>query len=220
MSSTNRSKKRDDHKYDYYVTPEWGIREFVHAWERDERIFTSLLGRRTLTLDQPLIVDPCAGGDKNAPMMYPTVINKMTGLDVSSIDIRIDSHAEVIGNFLEYTPSTFPWEPPELIISNPPFNLATEFVNKALELVAPGGFVVFLLRLTFFGSQGRNEFFQKHMPRWHYIHSKRMSFTDDGKTDSVEYMHAIWQKGYNPTSSEARIIPLVENDIEWLSNIS
>lgn len=34
-----------------------------------------------------------------------------------------------------------------------------------------------------------------NMPKYCYVHHKRMGFTDDGKTDSIEYAHFVWQKG-------------------------
>ena len=34
------------------------------------------------------------------------------------------------------------------------------------------------------------------MPKYVFVHNRRMSFAEDGKTDSIEYMHAVWQKGY------------------------
>lgn len=33
------------------------------------------------------------------------------------------------------------------------------------------------------------------MPHEIYVHSKRMSFTKNGGTDSVEYAHFVWKKG-------------------------
>ncbi len=51
--------------------------------------------------------------------------------------------------------------------------------------------VVHLLRLNFFGSEKRNTFFQSNMPDV-YVVPDRISFTGDGKADSIEYMFAVW----------------------------
>src|SRR6185436_12119156 len=88
--------------------------------------------------------------------------------------------------------------PPNIIITNPPFNLAQEIIEKALADVADDGLVIMLLRLNFFGSKGRAEFWKKHMPIKTFVHSQRMKFTNTGGTDSIEYMHCVWLKGYNP----------------------
>lgn len=44
------------------------------------------------------------------------------------------------------------------------------------------------------------------MPVTAYVHNRRMSFTDDGKTDSIEYMHAVWKKGEKPEYTRLKII--------------
>lgn len=52
-----------------------------------------------------------------------------------------------------------------------------------------------LLRLNFLGSKQRKEFWDKFPPKWIYVHHKRMSFTDNGATDSIEYAHFVWRVG-------------------------
>ena len=66
--------------------------------------------------------------------------------------------------------------------------------------------VIMLLRLNFFGSKDRKEFLQQNMPKYCYVHSRRMSFTDDGKTESIEYMHAVWINGEQPTQTLLQVI--------------
>lgn len=72
--------------------------------------------------------------------------------------------------------------------------------------VKAGGYVVMLLRLNFFGSSQRLDFWQKQLPIWAYVHHRRFSFTDDGKTDSIEYMHAVWQKDTAPDFTMLKVI--------------
>lgn len=62
-----------------------------------------------------------------------------------------------------------------------------------------------LLRLNFFGSQQRLAFWNKTMPICVYVHSKRMKFTKKG-TDSIEYIHAVWQKGKYPVFTKLKVI--------------
>lgn len=69
-----------------------------------------------------------------------------------------------------------------------------------------GGYVVMLLRLNFFGSKARKKFLQDTMPISAYVHNRRMSFTSDGKTDSIEYMHAIWKKDKGTEFTKLKII--------------
>lgn len=81
-----------------------------------------------------------------------------------------------------------------------------QIIEKALEDVNDNGYVVMLLRLNFFGSNQRKPFWDKQLPVWAYVHHRRFSFTDDGKTDSIEYMHAVWQKGNCPSFTMLKVI--------------
>ena len=156
----------------------------------------------------PLILDPCAGGDDDYPQMsYPVVLEEWDfqhGEEVYTIDIREDSRAMLKTNYLEHTLEF----KPDLIITNPPFYLALEVIEKALKDVKDYGYVVMLLRLNFFGSQKRCPWFKKHMPGMAYVHSKRLGFYPEHprKTDSIEYMHACWQKGVRVDHTELRLI--------------
>lgn len=181
MSSTNRGYER--HKSDYYVTPVSEISKFLDEFTKVNKI----------NLDKLIVLDPCTGGDKLHPPSYPkALIGK--GLDTSNIltiDIREDSHADKVIDYLEYdTPNIF-----NMIITNPPFNMAEDVIKKSLEDVKSGGYVVMLLRLNYFGSKKRNKWLLENTPNQCYIHAKRMSFTDNGKTDSIEYAHFVWVKG-------------------------
>ena len=187
MSSTNRGGKRE--VSDYYVTPRSEIVRFLNAWDRVSFI------------KQARILDPCAGGDTVHVMSYPAVLHSLYGVKCDTIDIRLDSRADKKADYLKTRITTDPmaFGPAigyDLIITNPPFALAQEICTKALDDVRPGGYVVMLLRLNFLGSLRRRSFWNTFRPQAIYVHSKRLSFTPDGKTDSIEYMHVVWQKGH------------------------
>jgi len=194
MSSTARGYDR--HKSDYYITPVDKITEFLVEFQKWEpQLFNN---------DKILFLDPTAGGDKTNDMSYPTALEKfgVSAGQIRTIDIREDSKAETIGNYLDmkldYKPS--------VIITNPPFLIAGEVVEKALEDVEYGGFVIMLLRLNFFGSKKRKGMFDKQLPKYSFVHSRRISFTSDGKSDSIEYQHCVWQKGYKPDFTRLKVI--------------
>lgn len=71
----------------------------------------------------------------------------------------------------------------DLIIGNPPFSLAQQFIEHGLML-AP--YVCFLLRLNYLGTEDRNAFFQRRMPDI-WVVPNRISFTRNGRADSIEY---------------------------------
>lgn len=195
MSSTNRSISRDSHVADYYITPQDKIVEFLQAFETDCKIFCD---------NKIKILDPCAGGDASHPMSYPSAIQSLygdIGHTIQTIDIREDSLAEEKTNFLNAEIESNP----DVIITNPPFNLALDIIKKSLNDVKDEGLVIMLLRLNFFGSNERYPFFLENMPKYAYVHHKRISFTN-GATDSIEYMHAVWQKGSKNKSTLLKVI--------------
>lgn len=192
MSSTLRGYKR--HKSDYYITPVPAIISFINEFKKYEP--TAFDGN---------ILDPCAGGDINNPMSYPKAMAQI-GVNegrVTTIDIREDSLARIKGDYLKMPNWGY-----SLIITNPPFNIAEDIIKKALNDVMDGGFVVMLLRLNFFGGKRRLETFWSEvgLPKYSFVHHRRMSFTPDGRTDSIEYQHAVWQKGYNAEFTQLTII--------------
>lgn len=190
MSSTNRGAERQ--MQDYYVTPIAAIKDFLLAWSKIDCL--GLYGQRVL--------DPAAGGDAHHSMSYPVALRDVLGWKPMTLDIRDDSLASIKTDYLT-------WQAPEAydcIITNPPFSLAQEFIEKALRDVHPGGRVVMLVRLNFLGSRRRFAFWQAHPPKWIFVHHERMSFTDDGQTDSIEYAHMVWVRGENPSAAELRVI--------------
>ncbi len=192
MSSAGRSAdvRRES---DFYKTPEWVIESFLREVQKDVPGF----------LDGHNICDPCAGGDDTSRMPYPAVLALYGHEHIMTIDIREDSGAGFKGDFLEQSAKMA--RDYDLVISNPPYSLAVEFVKKALEIAAPGGYVAFLLRINFLGAQCRHDFWQETMPSYIYVHSKRPSFTNGGN-DSTEYAHFVWVKGHNPKHTQLRVI--------------
>ena len=198
MSSTNRHNADKRHVADYYVTPVKDIVTFLGAL--DEEITLDIWGDK-------IILDPCAGGDPTHDMSYPKAIREYYSIPedneiIKTLDIREDSLAETKCNYIETQLDYKPY----LIISNPPFNQAMEFITKALDDVEDGGYVAMLLRLNFLETKAMKDFFDNYMPTWIFVHHKRMSFTDAGGTDSVAYCHMVWKKNDYPKFARIRVI--------------
>lgn len=104
-------------------------------------------------------------------------------------------------DFLTYNPGhRFEW-----IITNPPFSIACEFIERSLWMADN---VAFLLRLNFLGSDDRREWWQTRMPTALYVLTPRPHFLNrdgtrvlgkNGKpgNDSCEYAWFVWSKDYS-----------------------
>ncbi|MBI2393688.1 MAG: methyltransferase [Deltaproteobacteria bacterium] len=81
----------------------------------------------------------------------------------------------------------------DFVITNPPYRLATEFIEHARAFVHPTGAIAMLLRLNFLGSRKRAEFLREFYPDI-YVITPRSSFTGGG-TDATEYAWFVWPGG-------------------------
>lgn len=88
----------------------------------------------------------------------------------------------------DYLKTYFPTK--DLIVTNPPFSLAEEFLTKSLS-ESEADCVVYLLRLNYMGSKKRLDFWKENPPKKIIVLSKRPSFSGKG-TDATEYAWFCW----------------------------
>lgn len=185
-------------KNDYYATPQWAI-DFAFSdllkLSETEPILNILKNKNIA------ILDPCAGGDEENPMAYPYYLKSKNYINIETLDIREDSLAQIKTDFLNWNDE----RKFDLIITNPPYLLAQEFIEKSLNFLNEDGVLILLLRLNFFGSQKRKEWLINHLPTYCLVHSKRIPFTSKG-TDSTEYAHFVWHKSIKPKFCKTKII--------------
>lgn len=186
MSSTNRGKYRVEN--DFYATPEWATEAILNELQ-----FPGL-GKHWL--------EPCAGEgaiikatnkfyQREAPVWSAYEIDAHRAVRMAGIE-RLD--------FLNDTPSVS--NQIDVILTNPPFSLAEEFIRKCLPL-AP--VVIMLLRVDFLGSQKRLEFWKNIPAPDLYVIPYRISF--DGKgTDSCEYAWYVWGWGLNDVAGSWKFL--------------
>jgi hypothetical protein len=95
---------------------------------------------------------------------------------------------------------------PELIVGNPPYELALSHLELALKRVKPGGHVALLLRMAFLNSQERVRELWDKKKGFRYLLplAQRPSFTGDGKSEHSEYACYVWEPGYK---GNAEILP-------------
>ncbi len=173
MSSTNRAAPR--RPADYYPTPPW---------------CTALL-LEELALPGGRWLEPCAGDGA----IVRAVASVRDDVRWHTADIRRDGrvvsdHPHVerhdTGDFLKTTPPDVPYD---VLLTNPPYSGAMEFVRHGLLMA---DHVVMLLRLNFLASGRRAEFMRAHTPSV-YVLPNRPSFTGKG-TDSIEYAWFHWSR--------------------------
>jgi hypothetical protein len=86
----------------------------------------------------------------------------------------------------------------DLIITNPPFSRALEFLQKSLSEAET---VIYLLRLNFLASQKRKAFWNANRPTHIFVLGNRPSFTGNG-TDQTEYAWFCWDRGNRIKTNE------------------
>lgn len=94
------------------------------------------------------------------------------------------------------------------IITNPPYNKAKEFVEKALDLVGDGKKVCMFLKVQFLEGKARKKLFETNPPRRIWVSSSRLLCAKNAKFDemragggsAVAYAWFVWEKGYKGES--------------------
>lgn len=91
---------------------------------------------------------------------------------------------------------------PPIILTNPPYSLATEFIEHALEILPENGLYIALMNITYLAGQKRYERVYRYGSlREVYIFSKRIGCwkngqRDDKKAHIINYAWYVFQKGY------------------------
>ena len=161
---------------DFYPTPEWATNFLV------ERV--SIGG---------WIFECCSGNDDIA-----NVLARRAGAVITN-DIDTSMPAMFHRDILE------PWDFGEVefdwVVTNPPFNLAPQIVPRAYNHAREG--IAMLLRLSFLEPvENRGPWLNQHPPTRMLV-LPRISFTGDGKTDSVTCAWMVWEKGKQGTITVA-----------------
>lgn len=178
MSSTNRGKARE--RNDFYATPPWAVHRLLDFLSEED-------------LPRGRWFEPCGGDGAIIQAVNDALPNQITW---TSAEFRPETRPLLeplspggvrIGDFLTLPEDHFGSELFDVIITNPPFLLAEEFLRKSMRMAKR---TAFLLRLNFWGSMERYPFFKRY-PADTYILPQRPIFAlnKHGKpgTDSIEY---------------------------------
>ena len=126
------------------------------------------------------ILEPCVGGGHIANTINEFFTNER---DITAIDIVDRSYPNtIVTDFLTYeTDQKF-----EGIITNPPFSLAQEFIEKSIELLDYNGQIAMFLKIQFLEGIKRKEFFEKHPPKYIYVFRNRMATWNNGQPFDID----------------------------------
>ena len=144
------------------------------------------------------ILEPCVGAGHIANVLTDRFGGQITALDI--VDRGYQN--TIITDFLKWeTNKRF-----DTIITNPPYTLASEFIERCMELLAPQGQLAMFLKIQFLEGLKRKPLFDKYPPKYIYVFRKRMcTFSngqetnpDTGKSWVTTMCNAwyIWEKDY------------------------
>jgi hypothetical protein len=188
MSATNRGSVRNE--ADFYPTPGWCVRRLLEAC-------------------------PLPGGNWLEPAAGDGAIIKAVNAvrpDVrwSALDIRAEvapqiaqTGASFIGADFLTTADAIGSARFDVLITNPPFSLAQEFIERSLRVA---DCVAMLLRLNYLGGAKRCEFMRANPPSV-YVLPNRPSFTGHG-TDATEYAWFVWNPPTFGGNGRIQVLPL------------
>jgi len=107
------------------------------------------------------------------------------------------------------------WQPkfrPNLIATNPPFTPAAAFIQHSQALLAPGGLMLYLMRVGILGSKKRRELWQQVNLLETWIIRPRPSFQYEGGSDASEYAFFVMD-GRQPKAGCSRSVRL--DWVDW-----
>lgn len=183
---------------DYYPTPAWVTRTFLHRYP----------------LPPGPILEPAAGEGH----MLAVIREVYPAQDLLAVEIdtahaaRLKQWDAQSGTGIHVWQADFlTWTPPgsvATVITNPPFSLAQAFCEHALALNPV--LVAMLLPLSFLASSRRRSFWMIHPVSSLWVLSKRPSFRGQG-TSAQDYAWFVWDQRETMPQGIFHLAPLEED---------
>ena len=161
------------------------------------------------SIDGHSILEPCVGQGHIAEVINNFYTNKR---EITCLDIVDRGYPNtIVQDYLTWeTNKKF-----EAIVTNPPYSLAQEFIEKSMELLTDetddtcNGQLCMFLKIQFLEGLKRKELFDKYPPKYIYVFRNRMATWNNGNEFDVDkntgkkkrwattMCHAwfIWEKG-------------------------
>ena len=151
LAGGNPEHKRVEH--DFYATNPKAVEMLLDAYEF-ENVKT--------------ILEPCVGQGH----IIDVVKEHYKDAETTVLDIVDRDYPEtIVHDFLTWeTDNEY-----DLIITNPPFSLGSEFVRKGISLLSENGQMAMFLKIQFLEGSKRKELFDKYPPKYIYVFRNRMA---------------------------------------------
>lgn len=176
--STTRERVQDD----YYATPYQATEMLL-----DEVKFSGNF------------LEPCVGGGHIVDVIkkyYPDEC-------VYGVDLVDRGYPNtLVADFLKHD---FLGQKFDNVVTNPPFSLAQEFLEKSMEVVNDGGKIAMFLKIQFLEGAKRREMFKKYPPKYIYVFVKRQAPWNNGSpvdekgkpwSSTMCFAWFVWEKGF------------------------
>jgi len=159
---------------DYYATPEIAVKKLLEK----EMLF-------------PFILEPACWE------WHISKVLEWYGKKVLSSDLIDRWYGEQIDFLSDSFMDNWHWD----IITNPPFSMAQEFVEKSLSIIRDNRKVCMLLRIQFLEGVKRNKFFRENPPKKVYVFSRNIRCAknwdfDNATWNASTYCWFVWEKWY------------------------
>lgn len=146
-------------------------------------------------LDKNIPIWECSAGENHLANVF-----KQNGYTVRTSDIIKRTETTEVLDFL--SDEVTDWN--GNIITNPPYSLASKFVEKAMSIIHNGNKCIMFLKLQFMEGKTRKKLFEKYPPKTIWVSSSRIMCAKngdfqkmiDGGGSAVAYAFYVWEKGY------------------------
>lgn len=183
LGASNHTKE-ERHELDYYATDPIAIREMLkHRAPPSKNIWECSCGEGHLTKEL----------EKHGYILKSTDIMKRADF-VEVVDfLKVAKEDNGVFN--------------GSIITNPPYKHASEFVEKAMELLEDKQEIWLFLKIQFLEGKARKKLFKEYPPKEVWVTSSRIQCAKDGdfekygKGSAAAYAWFIWEKGFKGNPS-------------------
>jgi hypothetical protein len=209
----SNKKKSPRESFDFYPTPGWCVERLLET------------GALSCVSNSSIWFEPAAGDGRiikavrsfhaDNGLCQPTwLAAEIQPRFHESLSKLVESNNILIDNFLTLDLAERIQVTPDVIIGNPPYSLAFEFVKRSMELAAKQ--IAFLLRIDFVVSVKKHQWLTENMPDI-YVLPNRPSFVRK-KTDMANYAWLVWthkgsDQGYKQSCGKIEILNLTTKDM-------